>query len=287
MGIAQPADGEQSKLWNGASGQAWIDMQPVLDRMYEPFEALLVETCKDAASRSVLDVGCGPGGTTLAIARALGDSGVCTGVDISAPMIAMARARAAQAGCPAAFLCADAQTHAFGHAQFDRIVSRFGVMFFEDPVRAFANLRRAATRDAALRFIAWRSAEENPFMTLAERTAAPMLPNLPKRQPNMPGQFAFAEQQRMRALLDGGGWAHVAIGPIDVSCSMPETQLVSYLTRLGPVGRVLQDVDPRTRTDVIDAMRAAFEPFVYGDDVRFTAACWDVSARASAGSGQG
>ena len=151
------------------------------------------------AGGRVLDVGCGTGSTTLAVARRLGAKGRCIGIDISEPMIAAARARAEREGTPASFIRADAQTHAFEPASFDMIISRFGVMFFDDSVRAFANLRRAAKQTPSLRFIAWRSAAENPFMTTAERAAAPLLPNLPARRPDAPGQFAFADRDRVHA----------------------------------------------------------------------------------------
>jgi hypothetical protein len=160
------------------------------------------------------------------------------------------------------------------------IVSRFGVMFFDDPVGAFANLRRASTDEARLRLIVWRSAAENPFMTTAERAAAPLLPNLPARRPDAPGQFALADRGRVTSILERSGWTEIELRPIDVACTMPEKELVRYATLLGPVGRILPDADPRTRALVIEAMRAAFEPYVDGPDVRFTAACWLVSARA-------
>src|SRR5262249_6647033 len=152
--------------------------------------------------------------------------------------------------------------------------SRFGVMFFDDPVRAFANLRRAATNDARLCLLVWRSAEENPFMTTAERAAAPLLPDLRSRQAGASGQFAFADSKYVQGILERGGWAGIDIQPIDVSCSLPEEALIPYLTRLGPVGRMLQEKDDATRTRVVEAVRPAFEPYVQGDDVRFTAACW-------------
>jgi SAM-dependent methyltransferase len=166
-------------------------------------------------------------------------------------------------------------------ASFDMIISRLGVMFFDDSVEAFANLHRAARHDADLRFIAWRSGEENAFMTTAERAAAPQLPNVLPRRPDAPGQFAFADQHRVHAILQASGWADIHIRPIDVACAFPEAALVGYLTRLGPLGRILHEADDRTRAQVIETVRAAFDPFVHGADVRFTAACWLVSARAS------
>ncbi|QCP52724.1 class I SAM-dependent methyltransferase [Trinickia violacea] len=281
MEVTPQPGNDQATHWNGPAGLAWVETQAVLDALFEPFEALLVEAASAKSGGRVLDVGCGTGSTTLAVARRLGAAGRCVGIDISEPMIAMARARAEREGSPARFICADAQDHAFEAAGFDRIVSRFGVMFFADPVRAFANLRRAASDAAELRCIAWRSPSDNPFMTTAERAAAPLLPNLPARRPNAPGQFAFADRQRVDAILHESGWAGIEIRPIDVDCTMPEAGLVDYLNRLGPVGLMLREVDDATRKQVVETIRAAFAPYVHGSEVRFTAACWMVEARAA------
>ena len=276
MDAASQADNEQSTLWNGLAGRAWVEMQDLLDRVLKPFEDLLVEAVFATSQGRVLDVGCGTGGTTLAVARSLRTRGHGTGIDISDPMIAAARARAEREGTPAAFICADAQTHAFEPASFDTIISRFGVMFFDDSVRAFANLRRAARDDAELRFVAWRSPSENPFMTTAERAAAPLLPAMPPRRPDGPGQFALADEKRVRRILEDSGWRDVDIQPIDVPCVLPEKELGRYVMRLGPVGMILQDADEPTRARVGEVVRAAFEPYVQGTQVRFTAACWRV-----------
>lgn len=276
-----PADSPQAALWNGHAGRAWVDTQAVLDPMFQPLEDRLVEAVCARHARRVLDVGCGTGSTTLAVARRLSATGQCLGVDISAPMIQAARARAEREATSARFVHADAQTHAFEPASFDMIVSRLGVMFFDDPVAAFANLRRAARDGAALWFVAWRSGADNPFMTTAERAAAPLLPNLPPRQPGAPGQFAFADRERVTAILSASGWADIDIQPLDVECTLPERELVPFFSRLGPVGLALQDVDSQTRARAVDAVRTAFEPYVYGVEVRYTAACWVVCARAS------
>ena len=281
MEVTSQTGNDQAKHWNGPAGVAWVDTQAVLDALFKPFEAMLVEAASARPGSRVLDVGCGTGSTTLAVARRHGATGRCVGIDISEPMIALARARAEREGSPARFICADAQDHGFEAASFDLFVSRFGVMFFADPVKAFANLRRAASDTAELRLIAWRSAADNPFMTTAERAAAPLLPNLPARRPNAPGQFAFADPQRVDAILRESGWADVEIRPIDVDCTMPEAGLIDYLSRLGPVGLMLREADEATRKQVVETVRAAFEPYVDGDVVRFTAACWMVEARAA------
>lgn len=269
---------EQARLWNGTAGCAWVDMQQTLDRMFQPFADLLLEEVAAVGGTHVLDVGCGTGMTTLAIAQQLGAAGQCTGLDISEPMITLARTRAEQEGVPANFIVANAQAHVFEPAGFDMIVSRFGVMFFDDPRQAFSNLRHAARNDAELRCIAWRSAAENPFMTTAERAAAPLLPALPARRPGAPGQFAFADPQLVQDILTESGWTDIAIRPVDAVCTLSEADLSLYLTRLGPVGLLLQSADEQTRAQVIAAVRAAFEPYVHGDEVRFEAACWMISA---------
>ncbi|MEV0225635.1 methyltransferase domain-containing protein [Streptomyces sp. NPDC050704] len=277
-------DDEQANRWNGPAGHAWVDAQAVLDEVLRPFEHLLVEAVPAGPGGHVLDVGCGTGSTTLAVARRLGPAGRCVGVDIAEPMITAARARAEREGTAASFVRADAEDHAFEPATFDAVISRFGVMFFNDSVRAFANLRRAAKDEAELRFLTWRGLTENPFMTTAERAAAPFLPNLPARRPDEPGQFAFADPDKVRRILAESGWAEIDIRPVDVACTLPERELIPYFTRLGPVGLILGEADEQTRAKVVETVRAAFEPFVHGTEVRFTGACWMVGARASSAS---
>jgi SAM-dependent methyltransferase len=266
--------------WNGHAGRAWVEAQGLLEQLFKPLEDLLSQQISTGSGMRLLDVGCGTGSTTIAAARRLGTSGQCVGIDISEPMITAARIRAERDGVPASFLLADAQTHHFAPESFDMIISRFGVMFFEDFVKAFTNLRHAAMDGASLRFVAWRSVADNPFMTTAERAAAPLLPNLPVRQADAPGQFAFADDRRVRRILEESGWSAIDIRPVDVACSMPEKELIRYFTQLGPVGLALQDADDLTRKRVIETVRAAFNRYVNGDDVRFTAACWIVCAEA-------
>ena len=279
MDVTNQGDDEQTTLWNGLAGRAWVEAQELLDHIFMPLQDLLVEAVAAGSGGRVLDVGCGTGSTTLAVARLFGAKDRSVGIDVSEPMIAAARARAEREALPARFIRGDAQSYAFEPAGFDMIISRFGVMFFDSFVRAFANLRRAATDHAGLRVVAWRSAAENPFMTTAERAAAALLPNVPIRQADAPGQFAFADQRRVHRILEESGWAEIDIQPVDVVCAFPEKELVGYLTRFGPLGRILHSVDEPTRTRVVETVRPAFEPYVRGAEVHFTAACWVVGAR--------
>lgn len=276
--MAMPAN--QAQLWNGVAGRGWTEAQAVLDAMLHQFEDLLTAIVPGAPEGPLLDIGCGTGATTLAAARTAGATRHCTGIDISEPMLALARKRAQAQGIDADFIHADAQNHRFEPGSHARIISRFGVMFFDDPVRAFANLRGACMAGARMRFAAWRGPAENPFMTMAERAAAPLLPALPGRDPDGPGQFAFADPDRIRRILGESGWSAIGIAPVDIPCALPQPELDGYFTRLGLLPLVLPSLDAGLRAQVIETVRAAFAPFVDGDMVRFTAACWVVDATA-------
>lgn len=273
-------EGGQAGLWNGGAGHAWVAEQELVDTMFAPIERLLLEAVAPGQALRALDVGCGTGGTTLALARRLGPGAHCTGIDISAPMVEAARRRAADAGPAVEFVCADAQQHAFAPGSVDLFVSRFGVMFFDDPVAAFANLRKATRAGGQLRFIAWRGPDENPFMTAAERAARPLLPGLPERVPDEAGQFGFAREERMRAILGQAGWEGLGFQPVDVACGFPEPELAGYLGRMGPVGRALEGADEARRQEAVARIRPAFDQFVDAGMVRFTAACWLATGRA-------
>lgn len=280
MSEAHAPNRDQAALWNDAGGRAWVEMQEVLDGMLAPAGAPLLEEGFPGEGGRVLDIGCGAGATSLAMARRLGPTGLCLGVDISGPLVAAAKARAAALGLASAdFVQADAQTHAFEPEGFDAVISRFGVMFFDDPTAAFSNIRRAARRGAKLSFVAWRSPAENPFMTTAARAAAPLLPDLRSPDPDAPGQFAFADRDRVERILEASGWTEIAIRPLDAKTSVAEADLLRYVTKLGPVGLALREVDEPTRVRVAEAVRGAFEPYVHDGAAGFTMACWLVSAR--------
>ena len=273
---------DQAAMWNGVAGRNWVEAQALLDAMFEPFERMLTAAVAARGGGAVLDVGCGTGATVMALARGRQQGGAepVTGIDISRPMTALARQRLADAGLAAGIICADAQDHPLGEGRFDHIVSRFGVMFFRDPVAAFTNLCRAARPGGQLFAIAWRTPDENPFMTVAERAAAPLLPDEAGLAPPPTGQFAFADAARVRTILDAAGWTGIDIRPVNVACCMPEAALETYFTRLGPLGRVLSGLDADLAAQVIDAVRAGYAPFIDDGAAHFTAACWTIAAQA-------
>ena len=281
MSVTEAANRDQAALWNDSSGHAWVELQALLDRLLAPFESKLIEAAFPGEGASVLDIGCGAGATTLAMARRLGPEDLALGVDISAPLVAAAKARAEAEGLTScAFIEADAQTFRFDTGVFDVVISRFGVMFFDDPARAFANIRRAARPGGRLTFIAWRSPAENPFMIAGAMAAAPFLPQVKPPNPDAPGQFAFADGDKVRRILAEAGWRDVGVAPLDMPNEVPEADLMTYVTRMGPAGMALRDADAATRAKVVEALEAAFAPFVRHGAAQFTSACWMVTATA-------
>lgn len=274
----QPVD--QRALWNGAAGKGWVEQQEIFDAMYQPIVEALGWSVVEEGARSVLDVGCGTGPTTLEIARALGTDGRCVGLDISEPMLASARGNAAREKFAAEFILADAESHDFGAEQFDMLVSRFGVMFFTDPVAAFANLRSTMRPDGAMRAFTWRHPRENPFMTVAAQASREFVPDMPKFDPEAPGQFGLCEEDRARRILTEAGWREIEIAPFDFECEMPESELVPFFTLRGPLGQAYPKLDAATQERVVTALREAFADYIHGDVVRYKAATWDIRARA-------
>ncbi|MBZ9673259.1 class I SAM-dependent methyltransferase [Mesorhizobium sp. B3-2-1] len=277
---AQP-NTRQAALWNDVSGKAWVEMQPILDEILAPLERLVVDAGYPGEGGNVLDIGCGAGATTLTMARRVGNDGNCVGLDISRPLVALATERARVEGAAnASFEVGDAQAHAFEPGRFDAVVSRFGVMFFDDPVAAFSNIRQAARRGGKLAFVAWRSPVENDFMTTAARAAEPFLPPAPAPDPDAPGQFALADGAKVKRILEASGWSSIEVEQANVLCRIAEGDLMTFATRLGPVAATLREVDRATAEKITTVLPAAYAPFVKDGEARFNAACWLVTALA-------
>jgi SAM-dependent methyltransferase len=214
------------------------------------------------------------------MARRLGANGLSVGVDVSGPLLALARQRAQTAGLDQArFVEADAQDHAFEPGGFDAILSRFGVMFFPDPDAAFANLRKALRPGGELVFACWRGPAENPLSQVPLEVAAPLLsePLAPPREG--PGRFAFADPDRVRGVLTRSGWRDIEIAPLDAPMPVTLDELMVLSLELGSLGPVLRREDEATRAKVTDAVAARLRTYVQDGVVPMTAACWLVTAR--------
>lgn len=267
--------------WNDAGGDAWVEHQALLDRINQPVGDIVAERADPGAGARVLDVGCGAGATTLDMARRVGADGLSVGVDVSEALLELARQRARAAAVDnVEFLRADAGTHDFGGPTFDAAISRYGVMFFEDPDAAFANLRRGVRPGGGLTFACWRSAAENPLTLVPLEAAAPFLPEPPRAPVDGPGRFAFADADRVRGILDRSGWRQVAIEPLDVATPASLDELLILSLKLGLLGTLLSKHDEGIRKRVAGAVAASLESHVEAGVIPMTAACWLVTASA-------
>lgn len=280
------ANAEQTTCWNEQAGPKWVRRQEELDAQLAPIgEAILAKLALRFGER-VLDVGCGAGATTLAIAERVAPGRVI-GLDVSEPLLARASERA-RGLANVGFVRADAQTHRVDEEEpgtrFDVVFSRFGVMFFDDPVRAFANLREATVPGGRLGFVCWRAARENPLFTLPLEAASHLVETQPEMPaPNAPGPFGFADEGRVRGVLAEAGWTDVAIAPHDVDVVYAGTTdldaAVALALEIGPLSRVLSGVDAARLAAVRSAVREAFVPHVTTRGVMLPTATWLVTAR--------
>jgi ubiquinone/menaquinone biosynthesis C-methylase UbiE len=273
---------DQIAYWNGAGGMRWAQRQPVQDILLQPIADLIIERARIKSGERVLDVGCGSGSTTFAFAKAVGPTGHVMGIDISAPMLEVAR-QVTPAGSPVEFKLADATIYPFVPESFDLLASRFGVMFFADPALSFTNLRKAMRRTGRLAFACWREARSNPFFMVPLQAAYLHVPKMPQVGPEEPGPFAFASEERVKRILSAAGFSQVAMEPVDLSLDVGiggglEGAVKSAL-EIGPAARALTDQPPEAVAAATQSIREALRPLVRGQTVMLDAAIWIVTAK--------
>jgi SAM-dependent methyltransferase len=237
-----------------------------------------------ALGERVVDVGCGCGATTLELARAVGPEGAVLGLDVSEPMLARARERAVGLA-QVRFQCVDASTFALG-GDATLLYSRFGVMFFDEPHAAFANLRRALAPGGRLAFVCWRRLEENGWMSVPFAAVKKTLPSsVPAPPPEAPGPLAFADPARVRRILEGAGFRDVGLAPFEHEMPLGDGRgldaAAADAASMGPASRLLADASEEARARGVAAIREALIPYATGDDIRVSAATWIVTARAA------
>ena len=277
----------QTEYWNGEVGARWALNQTVLDAVFAPLTEALFASAGLQPGEAVLDIGCGSGATTLEAARLVGPSGRVRGADISAPMLAVARARAEAAGTPIEFDEADVEDADLGAGAFDHAISRFGVMFFSDSKRAFANVRRMLRPDGDLTFLCWRSLLENPWVTVPRDAVLPLLPEMPAApDPDTPGPFRFADADALAVLLRGAGFRDVACDRVQRDVVLghggSDAEAVEHAARvalnLGPTSRLVREAEPALRERATIAVTEALAPCARDGAVKLSAACWLVRA---------
>jgi SAM-dependent methyltransferase len=243
-------------------------------------EALLAFATPHTGER-VLDVGCGCGATTLEFARAVGPAGRVAALDISGPMLAEGQARAKTAGITnVAWQQADPATAALD--VYDLLTSAFGVMFFGDPVGAFANMLSAASPGARMAFVCWRTLAENPWMEVPMNAVSRHLPPRPKPNPQAPGMFAFADPERISEILTAAGWAAPRLEKLDLDLDIAAgrglEEAVDQSTKIGAVNSWLRNQPAEVVSAAIASVREALAAHLDGASVRLPGAMWLVSS---------
>jgi SAM-dependent methyltransferase len=276
---------DQIAYWNDRAAVTWTTFQERLDALFEPLTALALDAAAPKLGERAIDIGCGCGATVLALAQRLGPTGQVLGLDVSEPMTARARERIAGARLTnAQVVVSDAATHDLQGARADLLFSRFGVMFFADPIAAFANLHGAMRQGGRLLCAAWRPLADNPWFTVPLEAARPLLSPQSPADPDAPGPFAFANPDRALGVLTKAGWSDATLTRHDVPMRIaPAGQLeqaVEFATRVGVLARMLAEEDPDTHARVRLAIAEALKPYDGPAGVNLSGSIWLISARA-------
>lgn len=274
------ANPEQAAAWNGHEGEHWAAHAERFERLGEAIWLRLLDRGLVRGDDVVLDVGCGTGGSTQDLARTAVDGSVL-GLDLSAPMLAVARARSAADGLTnIAYLQADAQIHPLDVGAYDAVVSSFGSMFFADPVAAFTNLAGGLRPEGTLALLAWRDLHRNEWLT-AIRGALAMGRDLPVPPPEAPTPFSLADPTRVRAILDASGYQDVELEAIEepMVFGTDVEDAYGFLQTMGIVGWLTEDLDPSARIQALDHLRASVEAHERPGGVAFGSSAWLITAR--------
>lgn len=274
---------EQIRDWNGPLGERWVLDQETLDQMTGPFGEAALKAADARPGERVIDVGCGCGATSMALAKAVGAGGSVLGVDVSRPMLELARKRAGGVS-NLRFEEGDASSARLPDAQ-DLLYSRFGIMVFAQPVAAFAHMRQSLRAGGRLAFVCWQSPGDNLWASVpvqAARTALGITPTPP--DPNAPGPFAFADAERVRGILTEAGFRDVAADPFDSPMGLGGSvrAAAEASARLGPVARLVREAGPDKLPAIIDAVEAALKPLAARDgSVALPGRAWIFTAQAA------
>lgn len=276
---------EMIRLWNENNGTRWAALQERLDAQLDPVGLAAMQRLPLGDGARVLDIGCGCGSTSLELAERVAPHGAVLGVDISAPLLAIAAERAAKGDVTTvSFVRSDAQTHAFDAGSFDAAFSRFGVMFFDDPVAAFSNVRRALVTGGALTFLCWRAPTENEWVRVPIQAVLPLLEPPTPPKPGAPGPFSFAERERVIAVLTAAGFSDVTVDAYDAPLRFGGggelDAIVDFALQIGPTAALLREQSIEDLTAVRAALRDELAKHQREGGVSLGAAMWIVCARA-------
>ena len=273
---------DQFEYWNNEGGERWTKFAARTTTLFIPLTDALLRAAAPKPGEVVLDVGCGTARTTVELSKAV-RPGRVVGLDIPSVILDAARANVGRAGAEGIeLILADAATHAFTE-KFDLVFSQFGVMFFEDPVAAFANLRRALKPNGRITFACWRTMEENAWFSVPFAEAKRFAPPPQPAPPDAPVPLAFADAKRVERILGDAGFSDIAIAPHDEQLLIGNLDQLDeakfMLSRIGPAGRLLDTVDENARRTAEDAIGIALQKRASASGMHLGSGIWLVSAR--------
>ncbi|MFE8008868.1 class I SAM-dependent methyltransferase [Streptomyces sp. NPDC057418] len=273
------ANTAQAEAWNGYEGEQWARSQERWDAVNDGFNQPLLEAAAVSETDSVLDVGCGAGRTTRLAARRA-RRGQALGLDLSGPMLEKARDSARREGVDnVSFVQGDAQVHRFEAARFDKVISRYGMTFFSDPVAAFTNLHRALRPGGRLAFICAAEAETNEWLE-ALASLKGILPLGGFGRAGGPGMFSLTDPDRIRALLAAGGFTGVDAQRVEVpgNWGADAADAAAFLLDSGPGRHLLNQVGRPEQTEARQALTAALHRHEADGAVWLRSGSWLVTA---------
>lgn len=277
---------DMKAFWNGNTGLGWVRFQDQLDVMLKPFSNAAMERAMPMDGADILDIGCGCGDTSLELGRRAGPSGHVTGIDISQPMLARAQKRGTEALADnVSFRHLDAQTGQLGEQTRDIVFSRFGVMFFDEPVRAFSNMKSALKPGGQMVFICWQPPKQNQWVQVAVDVVRRHVELPPPPAPEDPGEFAFGDADRVRRIMAGAGFSDISIdafeSPISLAGGVNLDDTVDFTMMMGPASRAIASAgdDTELRGKLSEEMRDTLAPYETENGVIMGSACWLVSAQ--------
>jgi ubiquinone/menaquinone biosynthesis C-methylase UbiE len=267
---------KQIEFWNGDAGKKWVGEQEKMDQMLNPLSDVAIDIAEPRFDERVMDVGCGCGATSVELARR---GAKVWGIDVSAPMLSRARKRGEE--YPGmVFTEADASNYDFSSEQ-QLIFSRFGVMFFANPVEAFTNLRSALVPRGRMVFLCWQAANNNEWISRVGQAVKKFLPeptDVP--DPRAPGPFAFAEQAYLEGILSQAGFKNVKFQSLSIDLKLASTveEALDFQSNIGPLSAVIAQLEGKTRDEALNAAKEVLQESMSTEGIKLGSAVWLVTA---------